>query len=235
MPATNFYADGTKFFLTYPQCTLEREQLRDFFQDIEAGCKYLIARELHDDGNPHLHALVVFGRRRRFTDSACFDVGGFHPNIQRCRSVGHVYAYISKDDDNVLANFTAEEGISGETGWGSIVESCLTRGEFLEAVRARFPRDYVLSLERLLAFCEWRYGRDETSYSGRTRESFVEPPTLIDWVLTNLTQVRALRAGPTALGGGPSPLPSNPLKAYIGYANALDSGATALAAFCWKI
>lgn len=214
MPATNFTYDGVHVFLTYPQCTLEREQLRDFFVGLAPNCKFFIARELHDDGAPHLHAYVHFGGRRRFCAADCFDVEGFHPNIQRPRSAKHVVEYCGKEDREPLANFTPGSEPSG--GWGDILEGCDTREQFLERVRQRFPRDYCLALERLLFFCEWRFGRVDDVYSGRGRHEFVEPPTLTDWVQSNLTTVRNLSSHPHWLflfccaGGGPQSPPPLP-------------------------
>jgi len=188
MPAASFSFDGVHVFLTYPQCALEREQLRDA---LVASCnpqKYLIGRERHEDGNYHLHAYLHFGGRRRFTSERAFDVDGHHPNIQKPRSARSVIAYCTKDDTEPLANFDYTSGEPNE-GWSDILEKSGSRGEFLEAVRQRFPRDYVLNLERILFFCEFRFGRDETPYSGRVRSEFVELPSMTEWVEVNLLPV----------------------------------------------
>lgn len=187
MPASNFSYDGVHVFLTYPQCTLEREQLRDFFTRLCPECSYLIARECHSDGNFHLHAYVHFGRRRRFTTADCFDVEGYHPNIQKPRRVADVVAYCRKEDSQPLeqGTFPSERG----NGWGEIIRESRSRDEFLERARERFPGHYVLSLERLLFFCEYEWGRAATPYSGRTRDSFREPASLTEWVTENLREV----------------------------------------------
>jgi len=201
MPAAEFAFDGVQIFLTYPQCALEREQLRDILVERTDPSKYLVARELHIDGNYHLHAYLHFGRRRRFVGTAVFDVDGHHPNIQRPRSARSVIAYCSKEDTELLANFDHTEGEANDN-WGTLLERSSSKAEFLEAVRCRFPRDYVLNLERLLFFCEWRFGRDECEYSGRGRCDFVELPTMKDWVEANLLQVRKWFRG--------APVPSLP-------------------------
>jgi len=188
MPATSFNFDGLHVFLTYPQCPLPREQLRDILVERTSAEKHFVARERHEDGNYHLHVYLHFGRRRRFVGSGCFDVDGYHPNIQKPRSARDVIAYCSKEDTEPLANFDYR-GSEPEQTWGTLLAQAGSKREFLEAVRQRFPRDYVLSLERLLFFCEWRFGRDETEYSGRGRDSFREPSSLKDWVLQNLSQV----------------------------------------------
>lgn len=189
MPTSQFTFDGVHIFLTYPQCTLEREQLRDFLRDLVPGCEYIIGRELHGDGEPHLHAYVHFGRRRRFASASAFDVEGFHPNIQKPRSARDVIAYCRKEDTSPLVSDGLASVGTTPSGWGDVLGVSRTKDEFLELVRARFPRDYVLGLERLLFFCEWRFGRDETVYSGRTRGAFREPDSLAAWVTSNIQQV----------------------------------------------
>jgi len=229
MPAADFAFDGVHVFLTYPQCPLEREQLRDRITQGINPSKYLIARERHDDGNYHLHAYLHFGRRRRFTGANAFDVDGYHPNIQKPRSAANVIAYCCKEDTEPLANFDYHRGEQDET-WASILEGTSSKDEFLQAVRARFPRDYVLRLEQLLFFCEWRFGRDETEYAGRERSDFIELPAMKDWVEANLLQVTQISNSClywlylSPQRGGPSPLPCS----------ILGSGATALSHSYWS-
>lgn len=188
MPATNFSYDGVHVFLTYPQCSLEREELRDRFLELAPDAKFYIARELHGDGNPHLHAYVHFGGRRRFTSADCFDVAGYHPNIQKPRSAKHVVEYCAKEDDSPLANFTPGSEPTS-SGWAQIVSTSETSEQFFDAVRQLFPRDYVLAHGRLVEYCAWKYGRDETPYSGRGRECFREPAALTQWIQLYLDEV----------------------------------------------
>lgn len=197
MPPASFVADGTHFFLTYPQCSLEREKLRDFLLGVEPGCKYYIARELHGDGNAHLHAYVHFGRRRRFSDARAFDVDGFHPNIQTPRSRKSVIAYISKSDVSPCTNIEAGE-TSEKYSWGDLLDAATDRDSFFVLVRQHFPRDLALNHDRLDAFCRAYYGRSRETYSGRRRDEFIEPVSVKDWVVSNLEEVN----GP---GGPQSP------------------------------
>jgi len=213
MPASSFSYDGVHVFLTYPQCPLEREQLRDFLRNLAPECEYIIGRELHDDGAYHLHAYVHFGRRRRFASASAFDVDGYHPNVQHPRRAADCAAYCRKEDTEPLVSEGLESVLGPKmSGWGEELEVCNSKTEFLDAARSRFPRDYVLHLERLLFFCEWRFGRDETPYAGRGRDEFREPVSLTDWVRTNLLEVLPYPLmpilAPVLSGGGPSPLPS---------------------------
>ena len=97
MPS-NFQIKQRSFFLTYPNCTLSKEAVRDFL--IALGMKeYCVARELHQSGEPHIHALMMFENKLGSRNPRVFDIQGFHPNIQGCRSPKSVFTYIRKDGD----------------------------------------------------------------------------------------------------------------------------------------
>lgn len=209
----SFSFDGRDVFLTYPQCgTLSRERLRDFLQ-VELGVRrFLVARELHDDGQPHLHAYAGWDARKRFTDARVFDVDGHHPNIQKPRSAKAVAEYCRKYDVEALCNFEVAELESGRgnTGWRDLLRDCPDASTFLARVEEHYPRDLCLSLGRLLEFCEWRFGSERPGYSGRSREQFLEPDELRDWARLSLEvyySIPSCLLDEAAQGGGPSPLP----------------------------
>lgn len=190
MPSAHpFVVNGERVFLTYPQCPLERERIRDILVDRHHPTGLLVARECHSDGNYHIHAYLSFGRRRRIVDTTTFDVDGYHPNIQAVRSARAVLAYCRKDDPMPLEEGDLKEQSVARLGWGDLLEHATGRDNFLDLVRQSFPRDYVLRLEQLLLFCEWNFGRDQTTYSGRTRSEFRELPSMTEWVEANLGQV----------------------------------------------
>lgn len=57
---------------------------------------WIIAQELHEDGQPHLHAWLNLDRKVNIGDPRIFDVEGFHPNLQGCRSNKDVIKYVTK-------------------------------------------------------------------------------------------------------------------------------------------
>jgi len=180
----NFVFDGRDVFLTYPQCgELSRERLRDFLIERCGVRRFLIGRELHDDGNPHLHAYAAWDTRRRITDNTFFDVDGRHPNIQKPRNAKDVVEYCRKSDTEALRNFELSELESGRgnTGWRDLLTDCPDARTFLGRVEEHYPRDLCLSIERLLAFCEWRWGTTPSDYLGRGRGEFLEPTELAEW------------------------------------------------------
>lgn len=202
MPASNFTFDGQLAFLTYPQCgDLSRERVRDFLVQQLGAEQFCIARELHADGNPHIHAVVRWGRRRRLVGANCFDVGDCHPNVQRPASLARTLAYVRKSDDQVLDSEPPLQSEGGRSDvYGSILADAESPSDFLARVGEHRPRDLVLYLERLQAFCRWKWPEESESYRGRTRGEFRELPVMTDWVKENVSN---------RSGGAPVPsLPS---------------------------
>jgi len=130
-------------------------------------------------------------------------VDGYHPNIQKPRSGRDVIAYCRKDDSEALVSDNLVSLGDNKPTWSGILDNARSREEFLEMARERFPREFVLQLERLLFFCEFRFGKNETPYTGRGRLDFREPSTLKDWVDANLIPVWLWAYGPR--GGPQSP------------------------------
>jgi hypothetical protein len=90
---------GRYFFLTYPQCAEEPSVLWNHLSGLGAAGA-AIARESHQDGNPHIHAAVDFGKQRKFGDAtAYFDFLSHHGNYQVCRNWKAVTRYIEKEND----------------------------------------------------------------------------------------------------------------------------------------
>lgn len=96
---------GRYYFLTYPRREFDRELFWNYLQG-KGAAGAVLARELHEDGHPHMHAAVDFGRRRSFCDSRTVFgpvlVEGEPPlsgNYQVARSWAAVRAYVEKDTD----------------------------------------------------------------------------------------------------------------------------------------
>lgn len=69
--------------LTYDHCTLPKERLmeglRECFGAKGVEC-VLVGRELHQDGSPHLHALVCLSKKVYTRNARFADIDGFHGN-----------------------------------------------------------------------------------------------------------------------------------------------------------
>lgn len=87
-----FRVNAKNYFLTYPQCNASIADIRDFILGME-GDKVnwmVIARELHQDGNPHLHVQIEFATPKNIKRADYYDYQEFHPNISGTRNVKKV-------------------------------------------------------------------------------------------------------------------------------------------------
>lgn len=102
--------DLLNIFLTYPQCEVPPVALKDHLlsllpDNVERMC---ISQELHQDGNPHLHAFVKLKTRIRlrpkvfatFFDLDYDEDGYWHPNVQKARNNKKVVQYVVKGLSN---------------------------------------------------------------------------------------------------------------------------------------
>lgn len=95
----SFY-NGKRFFLTYPRTDREPQALVEFLQSKADILYYVVAKELHEDGMPHLHACVEFAEHYRGNVSS-FDWDGRHPNKQDPRKWNACIQYTKKGGEYV--------------------------------------------------------------------------------------------------------------------------------------
>lgn len=84
-------------FLTYARCEHSKEDVGRFLESLGAASG-LVAQELHEDGYPHLHAVIDWGGKKNVKDPRKFDYEGIHPNIQAPRNVKSTEKYCRKED-----------------------------------------------------------------------------------------------------------------------------------------
>ncbi|XP_028056947.1 uncharacterized protein LOC114260945 [Camellia sinensis] len=103
-----FRVQNKNIFLTYPKCYVPKKRLLEKIRELFTNRppNYVrVAYELHEDGEPQLHALVQFPYRFQTQDERFFDVTHdqtnrhFHPNVQWANNHQNVLEYISKHGD----------------------------------------------------------------------------------------------------------------------------------------
>nr|WAE42549.1 MAG: replication associated protein [Cressdnaviricota sp.] len=90
---------GKRVFLTYPMCPLDINVMYAELEKIENIQFACIAREMHESGDFHIHAVVEFKDRVRGPCSTVFNILDYHPNIQIPRNWNACLAYVRKDND----------------------------------------------------------------------------------------------------------------------------------------
>jgi len=94
---------GKNLFLTYPKCLLEKIHVQEFILSL-VGVEYmLVARELHQDGTPHIHVFLTLKKKLDTTSAKYFDIAGYHGNYQTARDSDDVIAYLNKSDTEPLS------------------------------------------------------------------------------------------------------------------------------------
>lgn len=85
-------------FLTFAQCRLARSTVWDLLSGLGATwC--IIGTEQHADGNPHLHAVVDWGRKKDIRNARALDLEGYHPSIEACKNRPAAINYVKKEGD----------------------------------------------------------------------------------------------------------------------------------------
>lgn len=132
--------NGKQFFITWPKCPVPKELVRDILIAKSPIKHVVVARELHEDGSPHLHACVWYKDLKCFNERS-FDIMWdrpgtdkeramvWHPNIQTVRKWHEVEPYVKKDGDFVEVDLNLDgfkvEG-KEEVGEMDLQERCFT-------------------------------------------------------------------------------------------------------------
>ena len=104
---TNSRIGAKGWFLTYPKCQASKEDLIKAFATFSPHPteEYIVARELHEDGSPHLHAFVKFSEKVWLDKKVTrFDFQGYHGNYQVAKCWKAVQDYCRKGSDYVTKN-----------------------------------------------------------------------------------------------------------------------------------
>lgn len=136
----SFQLNSKQLFLTYPQCTLSKDEahmlLRLKLEEYMLE-KYVIAHELHANGDHHLHAYIKLSMPYRTRDSRSLDIGGFHGNYQGCRSAKNVVKYCTKEED-YISNMDIGDLVNGESKT-KLAMSRVLAGEPLTTIVEEYP------------------------------------------------------------------------------------------------
>nr|ACC78747.1 replication protein [Cotton leaf curl Burewala virus] len=165
-PPKRFKVQAKNYFITYPQCSLTKEEALSQIQAINtpSNKKYIkLCRELHEDGSHHLHVLIQFEGKFVCTNNRFFDLvsptrsAHFHPNIQGAKSSSDVKAYIDKDGDTLEWGEFQIDGRSARGGQQTANDAYAaalyagSKSEALRVIKELAPKDFVLQFHNLNA------------------------------------------------------------------------------------
>lgn len=157
-------------FLTYAQSNFDNGELLNFLKSkVEAyDCFYVVvSKELHEDGNPHHHALIQLGKKPSIRNTRFFDFHGRHPSIEKAPkeingnpvcTLEESRNYVIKDgnfsEDGTFNPDNAQRGKKRKADEVyaealSKYEEGATREEVEEVIKTGAPRDYFTSSSQI--------------------------------------------------------------------------------------
>ncbi len=174
--ASNFRLSTKNLFLTYPQCTRDKDivstRITEFFEENLAWC--VVATEQHKDGTPHLHCIIALKERIETRRPDYFDfLTGKHGNYQGCRNVGNTLAYVVKDNDYIQVNINVEEYLrlrkaKKSTKSAIIAEYIIAGDKTLKEIMVEYPGFVMMHQRQIMDF--------------RALVSVINKPKKKDWI-----------------------------------------------------
>nr|UXO30738.1 replicase [Tomato leaf curl Karnataka virus] len=217
MAAPNrFKINAKNYFLTYPKCSLTKEEALSQLLNIQTPTskKFIrICREVHEDGTPHLHVLIQFEGKFQCKNNRFFDLTSptrsahFHPNIQGAKSSSDVKSYMEKDGDVVDHGVFQIDGRSARGGCQSANDAyaeAINAGSKIEALnisREKAPKDYVLQFHNLNSNLDRIFTPPMEVYvSPFSSSSFDQvPEELEEWAAENVVSAAARPIRPISI------------------------------------
>nr|CCH63338.1 Rep [Peristrophe mosaic virus] len=167
MPSViRFQVNAKNYFLTYPQCSLTKEEALTQIQKLSTPVnkKFIkICRELHENGEPHLHVLIQFEGKFNCKNNRFFDLvsptrsAHFHPNIQGAKSSSDVKSYINKDGDTLEWGNFQIDGRSARGGCQSVNDTyakalnASSAYDALQIIKEEQPHHFFIQHHNLVA------------------------------------------------------------------------------------
>lgn len=143
------------------------------------GGECIVGREYHEDGGIHLHVFCDFGRKFRSRKTDVFDVGGFHPNIEKiARTPAKAFDYAIKDGDVICGGLgrpseNSPSSAKTDQKWAEIT-SAEDRASFWELVHRLDPKAAACNFTSLSKYCDWKFAPDAPEYESPSGVGFDE-------------------------------------------------------------
>nr|WOL23912.1 C1 [Tomato yellow leaf curl virus] len=207
-PPKRFQINCKNYFLTYPKCSLTKEEALSQLKNLETPTnkKYIkVCRELHENGEPHLHVLIQFEGKFKCQNQRFFDLvspsraAHFHPNIQGAKSSSDVKSYVDKDGDTVDWGEFQIDGRSARGGQQSANDAYAaalnsgSKSEALRIIKELIPKDYILQFHNLNSNLDRIFQEPPAPYiSPFLSSSFNQVPDELElWVSENVVSSAA--------------------------------------------
>ncbi len=203
---------AVRFFLTIPQCEVMKEVVVAKAQQ-EWGNSLLwivVGRELHQDGQPHLHVALCFGAKKNFTNPLWADfLTGKHGNYQTMRNMRKCLEYVTKDKDFLEVGIVVATVLAKQSSKSAMIEAALQEGKTIAEVRESYPGYVLRNLKMMEYYMDWMQ-----RMSIRSKEVCWDPVHAADavasnvliaeWLNANILRERTFKQPQLWIWGGPN-------------------------------
>nr|ADW24225.1 Rep protein [Tomato leaf curl Hainan virus] len=215
-PPKKFLINAKNYFLTYPHCSLSKEEALSQLLALTTPTNKLfirICRELHEDGSPHLHVLIQFEGKFKCQNNRFFDLvsptrsAHFHPNIQSAKSSTDVKAYMDKDGGVIDHGVFQIDGRSARGGCQSANDAYAeainsgSKATALNILREKAPKDFVLQFHNLNSNLDRIFTPPMEVYVSPFSSSSFDrvPEELEEWAAENVVSAAARPLRPVSI------------------------------------
>ncbi|WOF76324.1 RepA [Bothriochloa barbinodis associated virus] len=203
---SSFDLRSKNIFLTYPRCSLHPAEV---YQYLKKKCKkycpkfIYVAREAHEDGEYHLHALVQCTKFLRTRSPRFFDIASHHPNAQAARDPAKALDYCMKNPLEFHKHGTflpqkprtpkASTEASKDAKMKCIIDSATSKAEYLSMVRKAFPFEWAVRLQQFEYSASRLFPEVPPVYVSPYEHPPIatrtQQPTVVDWLESELYSV----------------------------------------------
>jgi len=211
-----FRLQGKNFILTWPQCNETKEAVlgRVVEHYGEALDFAVVSHENHQDGSPHLHAVLSFKDKRTFSGAHCFDsMANSHGNYQTARQLRQSVKYVVKDGDFIAHGVDVAEYLTaaekGQSTKATVMALKMAEGADLPALNELDPGYVLMNLKKLKEYHShlhlWKLKPPKTWIGMTTDVSALSPALvkLVGWLNKNLGRPRRMRQKQLLLSSPP--------------------------------
>lgn len=173
---------------------------------------YIIAKELHEDGSPHLHLALEFKEKFTTTKSDAFDfIGGKHGNYQAMRNQRSTVQYVTKDGNFIAKGIDVKAILEKKNGKHGLIAKKVMEGATLEEINQEDPGFVLQHKRKLEEYITWNQRRvmkqKLLGWSPILEQDLVDmedqDQRIAVWLNNNLKQKRQFRQNQLYLHGPP--------------------------------
>lgn len=199
-------------FCTWPQAEVP---LNEFEKRVRAQYPSLewavVCRELHQDGNPHMHAVLGFMLKTRLTSKKLDAIVGKHGDYKHCKGMKKALEYVRKGGNFLDIGPVPQLNVPVITQIAQMVKA----GKRARDIDAQFPGTYLQNKKKIDEYITWNDMQNMEKLLKPWEECPLKAPEdvisgpnsqILEWLLKNIRKPREFKQeqlyiwGPPGLG-----------------------------------